>query len=147
MRIAGFLVKLFEQEISCQGLDIEVFTGIGVRTGLTSSRIPDVSLVHGEVWRNLPDEVSAVIQVPLLLAVEIVSSGQAQISRDYTEKVREYQETGISEYWIVDPIAQKITILVLEQGSYCQTVYQADDVVLSNLFPQLQVSAIAILSA
>ena len=145
-KISRFLVKLFEEEISRQGLDIEVFRGIGVRTGLTSSRIPDVSVVEGEVWRNLPDNVSAVIQVPLLLAVEIVSPGAEQILRDYTEKVREYQEIGISEYWIVDPMAQKITIMTLDQGSYNQTVYQSDELLLSNLFPQLKVTARAIFS-
>ena len=145
-KISHFLVKLFEEEISRQGLDIEVFRGIGVRTGLTSSRIPDVSVVEGEVWRNLPDNVSAVLQVPLLLAVEIVSPGAEQILRDYTEKVREYQEIGISEYWIVDPMAQKITIMILDQESYRQTVYQSDELLFSHLFPQLKVTARAIFS-
>ena len=95
-----------------------MFAGIGVRTGLNSSRIPDVSLVSSEEWRNIPDDASAVIEVPLILAVEVVSPGAEQIERDYTEKVAEYQATGIPEYWIVDPIEQKITVLVLDQGRY-----------------------------
>ena len=53
-KIIRFLVRLFEEEISRQGLDIEVFAGIGVRTGLNSSRIPDVTLIEGEEWRKIP---------------------------------------------------------------------------------------------
>jgi Uma2 family endonuclease len=29
-----------------------------------------------------------------------------------------YQETGVSEYWIVDPRAQNIEVYVLEQSVY-----------------------------
>ena len=155
-KITRFLVRLFEDEIARQGLDIEVFAGIGVRTGLNSSRLPDVSLVDGEEWRNLDDDASAVIEVPLLLAVEVVSPGVEQVKRDYTDKVAEYQDTGISEYWIVDPIEKKITILVLEKAGYKKTVFSGDEAVsfagsqseiFSPTFPQLKITAASILSA
>ena len=145
--ITRFLVRLFEDEISRQGLDIEVMPGIGVRTGLNSSRIPDVSLVDGEQWRNIPDDASAVIEAPLLLAVEVVSPGAEQISRDYTEKVAEYQNTGIPEYWIVDPIRKKITVLVLKDGSYTKTVFTGNDAIISSTFSELKVTAASILLA
>ncbi len=145
--LTRFLVRLFEDEISYQGLDIEVFAGIGVRTGVNSSRIPDVSLVDGEEWRNIPDDASAVIEVPLILAVEVISPGAEQIERDYTEKVAEYQATGIPEYWIVDPIEQKITVLVLDKGSYTKTVFTGDEAIISSRLPQLKVIAKEILSA
>ncbi len=145
--ITRFLVRLFEDEISRQGLDMEVFAGIGVRTGLNSSRIPDVSLVDGEEWRNIPDDASAVIEAPLLLAVEVVSPGAEQIERDYTDKVAEYQNTGIPEYWIVDPIEQKITVLVLDKGSYTKTVFTGNEAISSPTFPILKLTANKILSA
>ena len=146
-KISRFLVRLFEEAISGTSLDIEVFTGIGVRTGLKSSRIPDVSVVDGEVWRSISDDVSAVVQVPLMLVVEVVSPGEEQISRDYTEKVVEYQETGIPEYWIVDPIEQKITVLVLKDRGYSQTVFTEDKVISSVTFPELKITAGEILAA
>ena len=95
-------------------------------------------MVDGEVWRNIPDDASAVVQVPLLLAIEIVSPGEEQISRDYTEKLAEYQATGIPEYWIADPISQKITVLVLKDNSYGKTVFTGDKAIASMIFPQLQ---------
>ena len=145
--IIRFLVRLFESEISRLGLDIEVFSGIGVRTGLNSSRIPDVSLVDGEQWRNLPSDATAVISSGVILTVEVVSSGAKQIERDYKDKVTEYENSGIGEYWIVDPISLKITVLVLEKEGYHKTVFTGDDVIASAVFPQLEVTAAGILSA
>jgi Uma2 family endonuclease len=37
---------------------------------------------------------------------------------DRREKMRVYQESGVPEYWIVDPRALTIEIYVLEQGVY-----------------------------
>jgi Uma2 family endonuclease len=145
--ISRFLVRLFEDFISHQKLDIEVFTGIGVRTGSNKARIPDVSVIDGEVWRSIPDNASVVVQVPIMLAVEIVSPGAEQISRDYIEKTVEYQNTGIPEYWIVDPIEQKITVGVLNNGSYTKTVFTEDSAIASSTFPGLKVTAKEIISA
>lgn len=146
-KISRFLVRLFEDFVSRQKLDIEVFTGIGVRTGLNKARIPDVSVIDGEVWRSIPDNASAVVQVPLMLAVEIVSPGREQLSRDYTEKVVEYQNAGIPEYWIVDPMEQKITVLVLEDGSYNKTIFTGKSAIGSNTFPGFEITAEEIISA
>ncbi len=146
-KIIRFLVRLFEDEISRQGLDIEVFSGIGVRTGLNSSRIPDVSLVEGEQWRNLADDATAVISSGVVLTVEVVSSGAKQIERDYVDKVTEYHSSGIAEYWIVDPIEQKITVLVLEKNGYSKTIFSGEHSIASRTFPQLKVTADEILSA
>jgi Uma2 family endonuclease len=145
--ISRFLVRLFEDFISQQKLDIEVFTGIGVRTGSNKARIPDVSVIDGEVWRSIPDDASAVVEVPILLAVEIVSPGAEQISRDYIEKAVEYQNTGIPEYWIVDPIEQKITVGVLENGSYTKAMFTGDSEIASSTFPGLKATAKKIVSA
>ena len=145
--ITRLLIKLFEAEISRQKLDIEVFAGIGVRTGTNRARIPDISLVDGNEWRNLLDDISAVIEVPLLLAVEIVSPGKEQIERDYIEKVEEYKNTGIPEYWIVDPIKQQITVLVLDRGSYTKIIFTADEIISSARFPELKITVDEILSA
>ena len=145
--ITRLLRRAFEAEISRQKLDIEVFAGVGVRTGTNQARIPDLSLVDGNEWRSIPDDASAVIEVPLLMAVEIVSPGKEQIKRDYTEKVTEYRDTGICEYWIVDPIEQQIAILILDRGSYTKTIFTADEIISSATFPELKITVNAILSA
>lgn len=51
------------------------------------------------------------------LAVEIVSP--ESVDRDYEKKRRQYQEAGVTEYWIVDPMEQKVTLLRLSpRGKY-----------------------------
>lgn len=146
--IIDFIADLFKAIAREKNLDVKVKTGdVGVRTGINSSRIPDISVIDGIVWRSMPRDASAVIEVPLLLAVEVVSPGVEQIERDYIDKVTEYENSGIAEYWIVDPLSLKITVLVLEKDGYLKTVFAGDDVIVSAVFPQLGVTAAGILSA
>ncbi len=155
--IIDFIADCFKAIAREYKLDIKVKTGdVGVRTGMNSSRIPDISVIDGQVWKSYRRDKSAVIEDGLMLAVEVVSPGIEQISRDYTDKAIEYQNTGIPEYWIVDPIEQKITVLVLDKGSYTKTVYTVDDAsslrelaepIASVTFSQLKLTATEILEA
>ena len=146
--IIDFICDRFKDIIKNQKLDMRVKAGdVGVRTGIKRSRIPDISVIEGEVWRSLPRDVSAVVQTPLVLAVEVVSPGIEQVARDYTEKAIEYQNTGIPEYWIVDPIKHQVTVLVLDKGSYTKNVFTGLKAIASPTFPQLNITADEIISA
>lgn len=48
------------------------------------------------------------------LAMEIVSP--ESIERDYKKKRRQYERAGVLEYWIVDEIEEKVTLLRLGPG-------------------------------
>jgi Uma2 family endonuclease len=50
------------------------------------------------------------------LVVEVVSSDNPE--RDTVEKVTDYAEAGIPEYWIVNPEAETITMLTLQGEAY-----------------------------
>ncbi len=146
--IIDFIADCFKEIARQYKLDIKVKTGdVGVRTGMNSSRIPDISVIDGSVWKSYRRDKSAVIEDNIMLAVEVVSSGAEQVERDYTDKAIEYQQTGIPEYWIVDPIEQKITVLVLLDGSYTKTVFTGNGAIASPIFPQLKVTATEILEA
>ena len=47
--------------------------------------------------------------------IEIVSPSNPQ--NDYIRKLNKYLETGVREYWIVDPIKDKISVYRFEQHS------------------------------
>ncbi len=146
--IIDFIADCFKEIARQYKLDIKVKTGdVGVRTGMNSSRIPDISVIDGQVWKSYLRHKSAVIEDGLMLAVEVLSPGAEQISRDYTDKAIEYQNTGIPEYWIVDPIEQKITVLVLDKGSYIKTVFTKDEAICSATFSEFKITASEILSA
>ena len=46
--------------------------------------------------------------------------------RDYRYKRSKYAALGINEYWIVNPIEQQLTILVLNEGLYKDLLSQCD---------------------
>jgi Uma2 family endonuclease len=74
---------------------------------------------------------------PPRLVVEVVSPGKTNIDRDYRYKRSQYQARGITEYWIVDPITQRVTVLALVEGLYEKAVFEGDAVIDSPLLKEL----------
>jgi Uma2 family endonuclease len=117
---------------------------IGVRCprgiGLDTARIPDVVVMERHDWLAL-QECEAVIGfdlAPPLLVVEVVSPS-TKIT-DYRAKRTEYAARDIPEYWIVDPLEAKISVLVLADGWYDVTEFYGSDRIISALFPELQLT-------
>ncbi len=52
------------------------------------------------------------------LVMEIVSPEKPK--RDTEEKPKDYAEAGIPEYWIINPLEDTITVLVLKDGTYVE---------------------------
>ncbi len=67
------------------------------------------------------------------IAVEIVSRESRH--RDYHEKRQLYQDAGVSEYWIVDPIQQRVEFLVLQQARYKLTPLEQNRLFRSRALP------------
>jgi len=78
-----------------------------------------------------------------LLVVEVVSPNQS--SRDYRYKRSEYAARGITEYWIIDPIQGRITVLEWVDGLYEEQVYEGDQAIASPIFSNLELTAAEIL--
>lgn len=68
------------------------------------------------------------------LVVEILSDSTAV--RDLNQKRAIYEASGVPEYWIVDPKAEKITVLALEHGTYVE-LPPTGGALTSRLFPAL----------
>jgi Uma2 family endonuclease len=89
-------------------------------------------------WRSLPEVIVLMDMPPPLLVVEVVSPNQE--NRDYRYKRSEYAARGIAEYWIVDPIQQRVTVLEWVEGLYEEKVYVGDNQIESALFEHLDLS-------
>lgn len=78
---------------------------------------------------------------PPQLVVEVLSPGKQNRERDLIRKRDQYAARGISEYWLVDPDAQTVTVLQLHNGGYGEVGrYQASDRIHSHTFPDLQLT-------
>ncbi len=92
---------------------------------------PDVIFVSPERFSVLRERIEG---APDLL-VEVLSRGTAR--RDRGEKLILYAQTGIREYWIVDPRVCQIEFLVNEEGRFVVAVPLAGRYQSQNL-PEIQ---------
>jgi Uma2 family endonuclease len=140
-RIAMFLVAYFLQRgIPFQRLTMK--TEIVVSGSRATTRFPDVMILSEELETALTGAPRSTVMLdmpPPMLVVEIVSPKQE--NRDYRYKRSEYAARGIAEYWIVDPMQQKVTILEWVEGLYEETVYEGDSPIASPLFGVLNLTA------
>jgi Uma2 family endonuclease len=91
---------------------------------------PDVAFVRKERL-HLVDERG--MHGPPDIAVEIVSRDSRH--RDRVKKRRLYQESGVSEYWIIDPLKQEALFLRLKDGRYEPVTLEEDRVFRSTALP------------
>lgn len=135
--IIYFISNTFVAEINRLNLLWVCLQTVGVRTAMKRSRIPDLCVMtRDQILEKL--DVSAILESSALLAVEIVSPESR--TRDYRFKRSEYASIGISEYWIVDPVEQKVTVLLLVEGLYEETEYRGDAQIVSPTFPELMLT-------
>jgi len=142
--IADLLDMNFKAEIQRLRQPWRSLREAGVRTGANKSRLADLCIVTIEQVREIIDE-SAVFQSPPLLIVEIVSPDS--IKRDYRYKRSEYAALEVPEYWIVDPLEAKVTVLLLEEGLYEEVVYTGSQQVKSLTFPEQSLTVEQIFAA
>lgn len=87
---------------------------------MISERHPDVAVT----LRNTPKGLDG--HRPPDLVMEVVSPGAEAHHRDYVTKREEYLAFGVREYWIVDPIARRVLVLVRNGDAWVERVFQND---------------------
>jgi len=142
--IAKLLEQVLDAEIKLFSLPWLCIRESGVRTGQNKSRLTDLCVVTLEQAKELMN-VSAVFQSPPLLIIEVV--GPESVKRDYRYKRSEYAALEVPEYWIVDPLEGKISVLLLEEGLYEETVFTANQQIISRTFPELAIAVEQVLEA
>ena len=111
-RIQQWLLRILSSLVAESG-DGEVFGApFPIRLSQGQLREPDICwLSRARSSANQSDP-----PVGCDLALEVVSRTEKSRRHDYVTKRREYAESGIPEYWIVDPEAETITVLSLPDG-------------------------------
>jgi len=111
------------------------------------NRFPDLMVLTPDLDRLLEKEKSSAIRLdmpnPALIA-EVVSpyknDRDPNYQRDYVDKRKQYEHRRIPEYWIVDPTAQKVTVLQLKGGNYTEQIFTEQDSINSTAFPALELT-------
>jgi Uma2 family endonuclease len=74
------------------------------------------------------------------LVIEVASPSTAKYDR--RQKYHAYEQAGIREYWIVNPLQCSVEVLVLEAGTYQLTgVFSGKQIVSSQVIPHFPVQA------
>lgn len=137
-RIASFLFACFLQQ-GVPSYRLSMKTEI-ITTG-SRTRIPDLVIFSEELASVMQGANRSIVMPDMpapALAVEVVSPNQSD--RDYRYKRSEYAARGITEYWIVDPLLLKVTVLEWVEGFYEEKVYEGEQVISSILFPELKLT-------
>ena len=107
---APFAVRLFEDDKTVVEPDISVICDPGKLTERGCDGAPD--------W-----------------IIEIISPTTS--SHDHVRKLNLYLDAGVKEYWIVDPISEKIFVYYLEQNAFKVDSYTFQNKVKANLYDDL----------
>jgi Uma2 family endonuclease len=124
-----------------------------------SGYLPDIlllnrtNLVNEPLWQK-QSTVTQAASIPLI--IEVVSTNWRD---DYLTKLRDYEEIGIPEYWIIDylglggiryigsPKQPTISIHLLIDGEYQVRQFRNDEKIISPTFPDLNLTAKQIFQA
>ncbi|MEA5594510.1 Uma2 family endonuclease [Rivularia sp. UHCC 0363] len=152
--VIGFLVGQIALQYLHKGLPYRIpKTGLVKTPDNDSTYSPDIVLVNHDNLVNEPlwkKQSTLVRSASIPLVVEVVSTNWRD---DYHDKFGDYEEMGIPEYWIVDyaslggkrfignPKQQTITICELVDGEYQTTQFQGNKLIVSPLFPDLNLTA------
>ena len=121
---------------------------IAVISRMVGVRVPDLVIFSDELLSIMEGASRSLITLdmpPPMLVVEVISPNQEK--RDYRYKRSEYSARGIPEYWIIDPMLQKVTILEWIEGMYEEQVFQGEDRIISSQLGTLSLTANQILNA
>ena len=103
-------------------------------------RLPDFMVLTEQLAQAMEGASRSIVipdMPPPQLVVEVVSPGSKNQERDYRYKRAQYEARGIAEYWIVDPIQQRVTVLTLVAGLYEEAVFTGDAAIASPLLSEL----------
>ena len=140
------LVQLIDRRlVKCHCCELQVI-------GNPQNRYPDLVILRERHLNQVKKRLTITLDMaPPQLVVEVVSPYRNQnddnYKRDYIDKVHQYQERSIPEYWIVDPQARLVSVLVLVNGKYQATEFSGNQRIVSRTFPELELTATQVLEA
>lgn len=110
--ILAFLFEALRGFVRDKELGLVLFAGLRVQLRPGMIREPDLVFISKDNFRHRGSRYWTGAD----LVMEVISPDDASRRRDLEQKVAEYADAGIQEYWIVDPEKQRVTLLTLPDG-------------------------------
>ncbi len=99
-----------------------------------SFREPDLQVI----LRDNPGELTDTAMIgPADICIEVVSP--ESVARDYGDKFAEYEKAGVREYWIIDPLRQRVQFNRLDGDVYSAVALDENARYHTPLLPRLVV--------
>ncbi len=138
----AFALLLGTDRVRGHGLELEV-------RGEPRNCYPDLTIIREEHVSLLTQRNTIRLTMPPpLLVIEVVSPGELQWHRDYVAKRIQYEDLGISEYWIVNPQAQTVLVLALDGNTFTELgMFSGEELVRSRQFTNLSLTPNALFVA
>jgi Uma2 family endonuclease len=126
--LGGFLFSIMR--FYARGKHLGRVTGSRVAYVLGNRRAPEPDVAF--VRQGRLDRIHRTRVVgPPDIAIEVVSQDSRE--RDYDLKRRLYEDAGVGEYWIIDPIARRHEFLRLREGAFEPVSLNQDRYFLSDV--------------
>ncbi len=117
--------------------------GVEIWTGKRTRR-PDVCVLSKQQELDILRK-AAILFSPPLLVIEVVSPDYRNVDRQ--DKLKEYEQIGVFEFWIVDVALGLISVLQMINGVYQEAVFQLGDRLISPTFVDLELTVDDVLNA
>lgn len=113
-----------------------------LRSGDSANRYPDLVILRSEHLALTQKRLTITLDMPPpRLVAEVLSPGKQNRERDLVRKRDQYAVRDIPEYWLIDPEAQTVTVLQLQDGAYVEvSVAPGSRAIASPEFPELQLT-------
>ncbi|NEP54733.1 MAG: Uma2 family endonuclease [Moorea sp. SIO3C2] len=120
--------------------------------GNPQNRYPDLVVITEEHLIQTEKRLTITLDMePPQFVAEVVSPYRNQndenYQRDYSDKVKQYQQRAIPEYWIIDSQEQLVTVVVLKNGSYQKQEFSGNQQIVSQTFADLKLTALQVINA
>lgn len=105
-----------------------------------ANRYPDLVILEEAHLALTRNRLTITLEMPPpKLVVEVLSPGKQNRARDLVYKRNQYAARDISEYWLVDPEQQTVTVLQLQNNVYAEIATMCgNEPILSLAFPELR---------
>ena len=133
--VSGNIEYALANHVRARNLGMVLHAPIDIRLTPDNVLIPDIIFIaRGRLHVIGPKTVDAAPD----LVVEILSPGTRQ--RDLGVKRTLYARFGVQEYWIVDPSARSVSVLVLTGDHFEPVALGEEGAIRSRLLPELKLT-------